>query len=280
MQIFFVAGLQTFPRGPQDAAHQSPAPTVKNPLHASDPSARIHRLPSAVDTLPAVPRQCPSMFQTVPPSLGLLFPSWPRGTGTERTSHRFVKSITKSSALFSGLGSTAVMARTRLPRLSFMQVKNSCSLFFMRTKYAALLVLSSPSCCLEIVCICIRALRALLLLCGDIEENAGSTARSITTQTTNAVMSVLREIQSAQASILNEMKSIRFTLLQHEENLKKLLKDTKIEDECSVIATVKEKVDGLESPSMQNCGDITRLVARMDGSEERQRRSKLVFCDF
>lgn len=160
-----------------------------------------------------------------------------------------------------------------------MQVKNSCSLFSKRTKYAALLVLPSPSCCLAIVSSCAHSVRALLLLCGDIEENPGPTTRA--SQTTNDVMSVLSEIQSGQASILNEMKSIRATLLQHEKKYEEITKRLcKIENDCSVLATVNEKVDDLQKLTEQNCGDITSLVVRMDGSEDRQRRSNLVFYGF
>ncbi|KAH8029379.1 hypothetical protein HPB51_000022 [Rhipicephalus microplus] len=246
VQIFCVARLQSFPGGLQHAAHQSSVPQAKLPLHALDPSARIHCLHCAVDTLPPAPHECPSMFPPVPPSLLPHFPSWSRGTETELTSHRYDKSFTKGRAFFSGLGSTPPMARTHMQRLVFVQVKNSCFLFSKRTKYAALLVLQSPNCCLEVVSSCIRALRVLLLLCGDIETNPGPATRSSDTD----VMSVLNDIQSGQAAILNEMKSIRSTLLQHEQKFEEITKRlSKIEDNCSVIATVKEKVDGLQTLS-------------------------------
>ncbi|KAH8041744.1 hypothetical protein HPB51_017564 [Rhipicephalus microplus] len=94
-------------------------------------------------------------------------------------------------------------------------------------------------------------------------------------------MSVLSEIQSGQAAILNEMKSIRSTLLQHEEKFGEITRRlSKIEDNCSVIATVKKRVDGLQTLTEQHCGDIASLVARMDESEDRQRQSNLVFYGF
>ncbi|KAH8023346.1 hypothetical protein HPB51_012160 [Rhipicephalus microplus] len=244
---------RTSASGPQYAAYRSPAPQAEFPLHALDPSARIHRLPCAMDTSPPAPHKCPSMFPPVPPSLLLPFPSWSRGTETVLTSHCYNKSFTKGRALFSGLGSTSVMARTHLERLLFVQVKNSYSLFSKRNKYAALLVLSSPNCCLEIVCSYIHALRVLLLLSGDIETNPGPATRSANAGTSSDIMSVLSEIQSGQAAILNEMKSIRSTLLEHEEKFEEITKRlSKIEDNSSVIATVKEKVDGLQTLTEQN----------------------------
>ncbi|KAH8009386.1 hypothetical protein HPB51_015709 [Rhipicephalus microplus] len=207
VQIFCVARLQSFPGGLQHAAHQSPAPQAKLPLHALDPSAGIHRLHCAVDTLPPSPHECPSMFPPVPPSLLPPFLSRSRGTKTELTSHRYDKSFTKGRALFSALGSTPVMARTHMQRLLF--------------------------------------------------------------------------VQSGQAAIPNEMKSIRSTLLQHEQKFEEITKRlSKIEDNCSVIVTVKEIVDGLQAPTEQNSGDTASLVARMDDSEDRQRRCNLVFYGF
>ncbi|KAH8027430.1 hypothetical protein HPB51_005412 [Rhipicephalus microplus] len=94
-------------------------------------------------------------------------------------------------------------------------------------------------------------------------------------------MSVLNDIQSGQAAILIEMKSIRSTLLQHEQQFEEITKRlSQIEDNCSVIAAVKEEVDGLRTLTEQNCGDIASLVARMDDSENRQRRCNLVFYGF
>ncbi|KAH8024514.1 hypothetical protein HPB51_025141 [Rhipicephalus microplus] len=203
VQIFSVARLQSFPGGLQHAAHQSPAPQAKLPLHALDPSAGIHRLHCAVDTLPPAPLECPSIFPPVPLSLLPPLPSCSRCTETELTSHRYDKSFTKGRALFSGLGSTPTMARTHMQCLLFVQVKNSCSPLFKRTKYAALLVLPSPNCCLEVVSSCIRAVRVLLLLYGDIETNPGPATRSSNTEIPNDVMSVLNDIQSGQAAILN-----------------------------------------------------------------------------
>ncbi|KAL3202437.1 hypothetical protein MRX96_042507 [Rhipicephalus microplus] len=75
VQILFAATIQSFPGGPQYAAHQSLASQAEHPLHALDPSARIHRLSCAVDTLPPAPHECPSMFPPVPPSLLLPLPS-------------------------------------------------------------------------------------------------------------------------------------------------------------------------------------------------------------
>ncbi|KAH8034812.1 hypothetical protein HPB51_003043 [Rhipicephalus microplus] len=123
VQVFFPATLQSFPNGPQDAAHRSPAPQVEHPLHALDPSARIHRLPFVVATLPPAPHKYPSMFPPVPPSLLLPFPSWSRGTETVLTSLRYDKSFTKGRVLFSGHSSTPATARTHLQRLLFVQVK-------------------------------------------------------------------------------------------------------------------------------------------------------------
>ncbi|KAH8009150.1 hypothetical protein HPB51_010940 [Rhipicephalus microplus] len=198
VQIFFAATPQSFPDVLQYAAHRSPAPQAQHSLHALDPTARIHRLPCAVDTLPPAPHECPSMFLPVPPSLLLPFPSWSRGTETVLMSHRYDKSFTKGRALFSGLGSTPAMARTHLQRLLF--------------------------------------------------------------------------VQSGQAAIFNEMKSIRSTRLQHEEKFEEITKRLpEIEDNCSVIAMVKEKVNGLQTLTEQNCGDIASLVVRMDDFEDRQR---------
>ncbi|KAL3182669.1 hypothetical protein MRX96_034582 [Rhipicephalus microplus] len=72
----------------QYTAHRSPAHQAEHPLHTLDPSARIHRLPCAMDSLPLAPHECPSMFPPVPPSLLLPFPSWSQGTEAVLTSHR------------------------------------------------------------------------------------------------------------------------------------------------------------------------------------------------
>ncbi|XP_075739541.1 uncharacterized protein LOC142785004 [Rhipicephalus microplus] len=144
LQIFCVARLQSFPGGLQHAAHQSPAPQAKLPLHALDASAGIHRLHCAVDTLPSAPHECPSIFPPVPPSLLPPFPSWSRGTETELTSHRYDKSFTKGRMLFSGLGSTSAMARTHMQRLLFVQLVATLLLIPASAMYWAGKLRSTP----------------------------------------------------------------------------------------------------------------------------------------
>lgn len=162
-----------------------------------------------------------------------------------------------------------------------MQVKNCSSLFAKRTSYAALLVLPSPGCVVDIAYCCSAVTLKLLLLCGDVEENPGPTTRSSSTEDPCDIQSTLDAIRSSQETILNEMKSIRTALSQHEKTFDNIISRlTKIENDCSTLASLKTQVDDIQTLAAHNANVIDTLTDRFDSSEDRARRSNLLFFGF
>ncbi|XP_072145327.1 uncharacterized protein [Dermacentor andersoni] len=149
-----------------------------------------------------------------------------------------------------------------------MQVNYQYSLYARRTRYMALVVLPSPQCCIDIVFDCARVLHQLLILSRDVELNPGPSTRASETQTSSDIMTALTEIQSGEASLLKEMKSMQRKLSQSDSAIKEF-KDhlVKIQEDCAPLVVIKEQVHDIR----------TLIKARLDDSEDRARRSNLVF---
>nr|XP_037273875.1 uncharacterized protein LOC119166656 [Rhipicephalus microplus] len=198
-------------------------------------------------------------------------------TSTTLTSQQHYIRPDKTSPASSGLGSMSATPHAHAIRLPFMQVSCSYSLFTRRTRYMALVVLPSPRCCIAMICECTHVILNLLLLAGDIEENPGPT-QSASSQPSDDIMSVLNAIQSGQATLLDEMKSIHLKLSENDKALDDIKKRLgEIEGVCSSIALVKEQIHEVQGMAEQSTKMFASLATRLDDSEDRARRSNLVF---
>lgn len=163
--------------------------------------------------------------------------------------------------------------------LLFTQVNNRFALLAPRTRYRALLVLPSPCCCVTIVCDCCRVIsELLLLLSGDIELNPGPNTRAAPAEDSSEIVKLLQQLQSGQASLLAEVKSIQAKLSETDlmfTEIKERL--SKIEDDCSSLKSVKSEVQTVRTLAEGNASEIAKLVSRMDDSDDRARRSNLLF---
>ncbi|XP_075543269.1 uncharacterized protein LOC142577695 [Dermacentor variabilis] len=92
------------------------------------------------------------------------------------------------------------------------------------------------------------------------------------------IMAALEEINSGQASLLSEMKSIRNKLSQNDkifDDFKRRL--TKIEGDVSAITALKTEVNCIKTVVDTNTKAISDISSRLNDSEDRARRSNLVF---
>ncbi|XP_049268671.1 uncharacterized protein LOC119383916 [Rhipicephalus sanguineus] len=220
------------------------------------------------------PRQSSDLPRPHPTSFRKL-----RGTASAVTSLHEVIKLGDPAAIFTGHGGTATMTCAKRPRLLFVQVKNTLSLFAPRTRHLGLVVLPCPGRCLAIVHDCVRVILQLLLLAGDVEENPGpANTRSADTQHNDEILSALQQIQSSQASLLTEIKSIHATLAQNEDTFSEIRERlSKIESDCSSIKQLNTDIGSLRTTTEQITNRIVNLETRIDDSEDRSRRNNLVF---
>ncbi|KAH9368948.1 hypothetical protein HPB48_001016 [Haemaphysalis longicornis] len=224
-------------------------------------------------------------FCSIPGPLHESAPSISSSTSASRVTdssttpdHHRIKLAT-ARAPFVGLGSTHAMRRSYKFPLLFTQVNNRFALLAPRTRYRALLVLPSPCCCVAIVCDCCRVIsELLLLLSGDIELNPGPNTRAATAEDSSEIVKLLQQLQSGQASLLAEVKSIQAKLSETDlmfTEIKERL--SKIEGDCSSLKSVKSEVQTVRTLAEGNASEIAKLVSRMDDSDDRARRSNLLF---
>ncbi|KAH9383005.1 hypothetical protein HPB48_023640 [Haemaphysalis longicornis] len=77
------------------------------------------------------------------------------------------------------------------------------------------------------------------------------------------------------------MKSIPTSLSQHEKTLNNnISRLTKIENDCSTLASLKTQVDDIQTLAATNANVIDTLTDRFDSTEDRARRSNLLFFGF
>ncbi|XP_042144097.1 uncharacterized protein LOC121834465 [Ixodes scapularis] len=135
--------------------------------------------------------------------------------------------------------------------------------------------------CIIIVHDCACVILKLLLLSGDVEVNPGPHTRSAdmnTTENFSDIMSALKDIKSGQMSLLEEMKSIRSQLSEHDRTFNDIKKRlTNIEVDCSSIVTIKSQVESVQTLAKDSATQIAHLTARFDDSEDRARRTNLIF---
>ncbi|XP_042142747.1 uncharacterized protein LOC120837858, partial [Ixodes scapularis] len=118
-----------------------------------------------------------------------------------------------------------------------------------------LLLLPGPQCCLAIVSECTAVIRQLLLLCGDVEVNPGPV-------TTEAMMALLTKLDAGQTTVTVNALSDRMT---------------RIEQEFSHFNSIRNDLDELHGVTATLTNSLATLAERVDDSENRSRRSNLLF---
>ncbi|KAH8037278.1 hypothetical protein HPB51_009824 [Rhipicephalus microplus] len=201
-----------------------------------------------------------------------------RGTQLTLTSPTSAKESCIYRARTSRLGSNASTANAYTPRPFLVQVNNRYSLYASRTRYMAFIVLPSPTCCARIAYECASVVLELLLLAGDIEENPGPPTRSSPSEATSDILQALRDLQTGQAGLLTELKSLRTKLAQNDETLSTITERLgKIEIDCASLLFLMNDIKKVQAFATQNSCEIASLTTRVDDSEDRARRSNLVF---
>ncbi|XP_049274313.1 uncharacterized protein LOC125759499 [Rhipicephalus sanguineus] len=125
---------------------------------------------------------------------------------------------------------------------------------------------------------CASVVLKLLLLAGDIEENPGPPTRLSAPEATSDILQALRDLQTGQAALLTEMKCLRTKLAQNDETLGTITERLgKIEIDCASLLSLKNDIKEVQAIATQNSREIASLTARVDDSEDRARRSNLLF---
>lgn len=116
------------------------------------------------------------------------------------------------------------------------------------------------------------------MLSGDIELNPGPNTRAAAAEDSSEIVKLLQQLQSGQASLLAEVKSIKDKLSETDimfTEIKERL--SKIEDDCSSLKSVKSEIQTVQNLAEGNASNIARLMSRIDDSDDRARRSNLLF---
>ncbi|KAH9374549.1 hypothetical protein HPB48_016370 [Haemaphysalis longicornis] len=200
------------------------------------------------------------------------------GTATAQTPVlNRLKRPDRSSAAFSGLGSATKMGRANVPRIFFVQVKNTHCLFIKRSSNRCLLVLPSPGCICVNVYDCACILRDLLILAGDIETNPGP-PDNVPTDAPTEMINMLKELQSGQTAMLEQLISIKMTLADHDKTFTEIkVQLDKIETAYSSIETMKSEIIEIQTATNASTNELKILTGRINDAENESRRNNLVF---
>ncbi|XP_050023709.2 uncharacterized protein [Dermacentor andersoni] len=135
-----------------------------------------------------------------------------------------------------------------------------------------LVQLPSPQCCILLISECIEAIRALLLLSGDIETNPGPE---------KAVLDELKKLSTGQATLISEMQSLKTQLTSTNCTIANLsTRLTDLENLCKNLLALRTEVDAISTKTGQLTHRMCDIEERLDDLENRSRRNNLIFYGF
>ncbi|XP_065281208.2 uncharacterized protein [Dermacentor albipictus] len=183
-----------------------------------------------------------------------------------------LRSTTKEQALpvapygLGGCAQTQIAKRFTL----VMQVGNAYSLFCKKSSIYFVLQLPSPHCCLLVTFECSHAIRALLMMSGDIVSNPGPDS--------NALLAELKNLSAGQSQLISQVQDLKVHLLPTDKAIADMGKRMiDLEGHYQNLVSLRSDFQTVKTCTVQVATGVHRLETRIDDAENQSRRNNLIF---